>query len=346
MLAVHAYFKPTNFESEKTLFLAGDIALPRFTYRSYREDELKESDRLFVNTSLLVREKPTKENIDTFRKLNHQFYGEPDKVLARGIVTNIKAKTNTSTKTNLWGEVKALLDKSILETSTLPVVDVSVFAHYKQYFACYTDHHFLKTDLKNTDLSTLISSTLKQAGLTDKGWSLLIKKDATHARVNHDKRRVILGKHYHTRSNSAKARIASHEVYGHALRGKIPSPQESEGFAIVLEQLVGSGFKYRRAYRYLAGFLAYEGMSFREVFEIIWRLMVIGSEYSKENARSHAFNECSRIFRGGLMDGHGAVFLKDTIYFEANLKIWKLLSEELLTYESFVDMIEGRRMVL
>jgi hypothetical protein len=87
-------------------------------------------------------------------------------------------------------------------------------------------------------------------------------------------------------------------------------------------------------------------MYFRQVYEILWRLMVISSKYSPEIAKQHAFDECYRAFRGGRPDIAGAVFLKDAVYFAANVEMWKVLSGRQRSYNEFVDIIEGRQTVL
>lgn len=73
---------------------------------------------------------------------------------------------------------------------------------------------------------------------------------------------------------------------------------------------------------------------------------MIGSRYNLEVARSYAFDECYRAFRGGKPDMAGAVLLKDMVYFDANIKMWKVLEENPLSYSQFVDVIEGRGVVL
>jgi hypothetical protein len=87
-------------------------------------------------------------------------------------------------------------------------------------------------------------------------------------------------------------------------------------------------------------------MTFREVYEILWRAMVIGSSYPVEDAKSHAFDECYRAFRGGRPDIAGAVYLKDSIYFRANLIMWSILEDADIGYDKFVDIIEGRMELL
>ncbi len=344
-MGAHAYLRPINLEVQKELFLQGSIDSPRFEYRAYKEGALSKDNEL-VSASQALRKSPTKLNIDRFRRLNLGVYGEPSTQLAGGIMRNIELKADNPKKHQLWTEVQAIVKPIYSHGEALPGVEAEVFLHYRTLFANYTNSYFDSVDKKDMSLAELMEDSLRESGLNLQGWSLLEVNDASHARVNHGKKRIIVGAQYKPRTKNAKMRIVAHEVYGHARRGRVDSLGENEGFAVLIEQLVGGVFKYRRAYRYLAGTLAYQGNSFRTVFEVIWRLMVIASDYTDENARSHAFNECTRIFRGGLMEEGGAVFLKDTIYFSANLALWKVLSRQLLSYDEFTDIIEGRRVVL
>ena len=174
--------------------------------------------------------------------------------------------------------------------------------------------------------------------------------DASHARVNKAKKLVMIGRFYQPRRKISYWGIVAHEIYGHALRSEIDDQFESEGFAILLEQLLRDTFKFRRSYRYLAAALGWGVLgaprTFREVYEIIWRLMVIASGYTEDKAKDYAFNECVRVFRGGRPDIAGMVFLKDTIYLAANIALWKQLEKTQISYNEFIDIIEGRQRVL
>jgi hypothetical protein len=195
-----------------------------------------------------------------------------------------------------------------------------------------------------------IQLQLDTLGLTDKGWRLKLLRGTSHARTNHRTRTIAFGKNYSPRNVTAARRIAYHEVLGHALRGPQNSLAESEGVAIMLEQLTDSQFRMRRSYRYLAVALGWGAlgtpMTFRAVYEVLWRLMVIGSSRSEGVAKSYAYDECCRAFRGGRPDIAGAVFLKDATYFDANIRVWEVLTSSKLGYNEFVDVIEGRRTII
>ncbi|HEV7951919.1 MAG TPA: hypothetical protein VGO98_00930, partial [Candidatus Saccharimonadales bacterium] len=225
--------------------------------------------------------------------------------------------------------------------------DAQVFLNLKRYLAIYMKNFNIRPEV---GLVNLLTEALHATGLDQQGWQVEAQENATHARVDHQRKRVQVGVHYTPRTSKAAMRIVVHEIYGHALRGQRASVADGEGFAILLEQLLADGYKFRRSYRYIAAALGWgvelHPMTFREVYEILWRMMVIMSKYSPDVAKRHAFDECARVYRGGRPEIAGTVYLKDSVYFTANLAIWLYLARADLQYNEFVDLIEGRRGVL
>lgn len=356
-LAAYSYFRITNKADQKRRFLDDDTYEPVFEYHDHFDmdvvqghisraihDASKQSLQLVMASINLQEEKPTKKAKDEFRSLNKSLYGAPNPAYTQAILKRIESRITPETE-HLWKHVVKHVNYD--KQQSLKIVPRHMtFTMYRNYFRQYDN---FPLDKKN-DLPAGLERALKQTGLADKGWVVRLLDDSIHARVDHLRKRVVVGEHYHPRTKKATQRIVVHEVYGHALRGLQESMAESEGVAILFEQLIGKRFKFRRAYRYLAAALGWgeagEPRTFREVYEIIWRLMVIASRYTEESAKSHAFDECVRVFRGGRPDIAGMVFLKDIVYFDANVAVWQRLESEPLAYNEFVDVIEGRRKVL
>jgi hypothetical protein len=355
-LAAYSYFRITNKAEQKRRFLDDDTYNPEFEYHDHFDidivqghisravhDASKQSLELVLASINLQKEKPSKAAKETFRSLNKSLYGAPNHDYVQAILGRIESRV-TPESAELWDYVLKHVEYHG-QTAQNIIPDHETFNTYRNYFRKYNT-----LPLEKSDLTAGLERALKQTGLSDKGWTVHLLDDAIHARVDHLRKRVVIGEHYHPRTSKAAQRIIVHEVYGHALRGLQESMAESEGVAILFEQLIGKRFKFRRAYRYLAATLGWGEAggprTFREVYEIIWRLMVIASRYTEENAKSHAFDECVRVFRGGRPDIAGAVFLKDIIYFDGNVAVWQKLEKEPLAYNEFVDVIEGRRKVL
>lgn len=354
-IATHSYFTIRNLKSQRRAFLASDISQPSFLYGpdfvtsvvTERLRKVPADSPAAVSLSIVKAASELQsdaEKLKLFRRANLDFIHAPKKEYVMAILQGVSRKVNSDNQ-HLWEAILARVG-TIEPTDQVVIPSSERFNMYRHYLTRYTGP--FKT--KDSTVSELLAEHLEITGLAKKGWRLKVRHNASPAKTNHRSRWVSIGEDYLPRTARAKKRIVVHEVYGHALRGPQKSIAEAEGFAIVLEQLTNPEFMYLRSYRYLAVALGWgvlgRRMTFREVFEILWRVMALGGQYTQQAAREHAFDECSRAFRGGRPDVAGAVFLKDSVYFDANIAMWKVLVEQELSYNEFVDIIEGRRTIL
>lgn len=353
-VAAHSYFSAINKAEACQQFMSSSSSQPMFQYGSnyshetinYRIEQL--SDESWVNSLKLVacsiKLQDDTSQTSRFRALNQGLFGTPSKHYASLILGRIGEKVTDQT-VECWSELTSLIGQDTFDTFETPP-SRALFDRYRNFFLRYLG------DMPDTDLSVqaMLAEQLIKSGLSKDGWKVKLHEGHSPARTSHRKKSISIGAEYKTRTQRAAQRIAVHEVYGHALRGPQASVLESEGFAILLEQLSDPIFKYRRSYRYLAVALGWgvfgKPLTFREVHEVLWRVMLIGSKYSEDHAKKHAFDECYRAFRGGRPDIPGAVFLKDMTYFAANLAMWEVLSKTVISYNEFIDCIEGRRTLL
>lgn len=358
-LTSHSYFTISNFAEEKARFLADQAYVPQFQYyskhyavetvqeRRSQVTEPKHQQALdLVMASLRIQQaSPSAVDVASYRACNTESFAAPERHYADAIIDRIAGSVVESTR-SYWEQVAGLLQLIEKKQITTVAPEQAVFEKYSQYFQRYRQHEIAP----QLPLVQLLKHYLDKTGKSNDGWIVEVREDATHARVNHQKKKVLVGRDYQPRTATAAHRIAVHEIYGHVVRGVTGSISEGEGFAVALEQLLDTRFRFRRSYRYLAVALGWgvygKPMTFRQVHEIVWRLMVISSRYSDDAAKAHAFHECARAFRGGRPDlAVGAVYLKDAVYFRANIAVWQQLSELDVDYDEFVDMIEGRRKV-
>jgi len=352
--AAYSYFSSVNKQSQKKKFLSGSIAEPVFRYKSgltcaileKRISEVATHPALqkhlqLVLASLKLRKDPNL--LEEFRAANESVYQTPNAELATAILSHIAHKV-TKQDQPYWGEVLQLLGVDSFN-NRVEGPSAVLFNTYREYLERYTT-----LPKAGDSVQTALQKQLDITGLSSDGWRVRLLKGNEHAHTYHSAKTISIGEEYTPRLPSAVKRIVIHEVLGHATRGMQASTDESEGFAIVLEQLTKEKFSYRRSYRYLAVALGWgvfgTPATFSEVYEILWRLMKIHTGYSVRDAKEHAFDECYRAFRGGRPDVAGAVFLKDAVYFSANIDMWKVLSDQELSYNEFVDIIEGRRTIL
>jgi len=354
-IAPHTYFAVRNKQDERHKFLTSEVSEPFFVYGpSFDETRITKylaqthPDSTAAKLLLLILAAARLQNdesaLEEFRQANLQLTNAPRKEYVMAILDLISRKVTPETQ-YLWDEVLEMTGR-ITKSQAIVMPSSELFDRYRSYLEKYISAPL--TDEES--VAGLIEKHLESTGLKSKGWSVKQRHDTGAAHTNHRVKRISIGESYQPRTTLAKKLIVVHEVYGHALRGQQQSAIESEGFAVVLEQLIDSRFKYRRSYRYLAVSLGWgatgRAMSFRQVFEILWRVMMIRGGYTRELARTHAFDECCRAFRGGRPDVPGAVYLKDSVYFDANIAMWNMLIDRELSYNEFVDTIEGRRVLL
>lgn len=356
--ASHSYFRIVNLDSQRDLFLRnGTKNNPTFKYGASFSNNviarrLEQVDAsvldLVVSGLKLQNNDFTKQDVDYFRKINVERFGMPRAEYVNAILLRVESALDENTKA-LWDPVAeaCAYDKDKIKTDSI-WPSAQTFDQIKGYGQDYMKG-LIQADYK-IGLHGLFNHVLDLSGLSKKGWALYSRDDASSAHVIHKRKRITVGSNYRPRNKRATYRIIAHEVYGHALRGPQDSLKESEGFAILLEQLIDQKFKPRRMYRYLAAALGYgtttDAMDFRQVYEVIWRCMVILSKYSETDAKSYAFSECARVFRGGRPDIAGAVYLKDTLYFASNMLFWQAFEKSTISYNDFMDIANGSKKVL
>ena len=363
--ATHSYFKIMNLEEQRVLFFLGNSAEnPVFTYRNSLNAKsiakrLEKLEQLGINTAqfkiiqagITLQASPSQDtSIEIFRQKNSNVYGEPSVKYSLAILKRIKNSVHPD-DAPLWDYIA----KASGYNNHNSLHEVDEIWPSDELFQTIREHgRVYMRDLIRSDhtlgLVQLLKITLDSSGLTDKGWVLKLKDDASAAHVSHTHKYLTVGVQYRPRNRRATYRVIAHEVYGHITRGAQPTARESEGFAVLLEQLLDNRFKPRRMYRYLAAALAWgaltEAMDFRQTFEIIWRCMVVLSKYTIDDAKKYAFYECARVFRGGRPDIPGAVYLKDTLYFSANIDFWRAFNSEPISYNEFMNIAYGTRQVL
>jgi hypothetical protein len=350
-----SYFRFRNRISEKKRFLRSETCEPEFQYLEVAS--LEEIDHRIAavepgsaaqkalrltREAIVLRQHPSR--IKAFRSANLELYRAPHAEYVKPLLEYFAGFVKPETEI-YWQELEELLALNITAAPLTLGPRKESFERYRQFLRQYVDLSDLDQDIPSS-----IETLLARTGLDEEGWHLRLLKGAEHARTYHKARSISVGAEYAPRKSGSARRIAVHEVIGHAKRGPQATVAEAEGFAILLEQLTLSKFTLRRSFRYLAAALAWgaigKPLTFRETFERLWRIMVVATIYDEEEARSHAFNECTRVFRGGMPAVAGAVYLKDAVYFDANIAMWRILSDSALGYNEFIECIEGKRALL
>ncbi len=353
--SAYTYFRIDNKVTEKHRFISGVVAQPEFIYKDVSEGEIERRIKSTIDerarqnlelvlASLQLRQHQTSNNLGYFRRANAALYEIPRPSDVGYILDRTQQKVTHQTS-YLWEYIKYNV--------ALPAPDHTIQQPSSELFKTMQEHlerYIALHDLDSPILYEAIEKALIATGLVKQGWSIQEQRGPHFARTIHAQKTIVIGADYSPRTQKAIRSIVLHEVYGHALRNVADDFLESEGFATMLEQLSEQKFTTKRSYRYVAAALGWgvldKPRTFREVYEIIWRLMVIRGKYKENTAKEHAFDECARVFRGGIPNLAGSVYLKDTIYFIGNMKVWQRCIDDTPSYDDFVDIIEGRKKLL
>lgn len=282
-------------------------------------------------------------HIKNFREFNVALYGEPSETLLQTILSRLAKRLDSETE-EYWEYVvnNVNVNQSLADDSIWP--NKALFDMVRAQALPYLQ--VLDSTPRTAKLFDYMEAAMGKLGLLEAGWSLHQSASTDGARVLHSSRQVFVGREYSPRDVLSYKRIAAHELLGHALRGRPFNELEHEGVALVFEQVVEDLFKPRRMYRYLAASLGYgaDGIprDFHEVYEVIWRCMLVAGRYNQKQAKKHAFDETLRVFRGGLPEQKGAVFLKDMIYFDSNIKTWRQFNAD-ASSSTIIAVLSGKK---
>jgi hypothetical protein len=383
--APYAYLAIGNIDQQRDAFLRGEITYPQFSYakrfsgpvlqrrkakitKDLEHTELSQEERIYLErrlsqtefllTAVRLQQLPRAEAaglLPEYRAKVSALYSQPHEKYAEAIYIILRqAAEGDPRKQALLGYIA---DSTSLTGEAVHDVRPSAeqFEHYRKLFAEYAPWLFNRELCPETrDIKELVEFALRQIGAAEHGWHIDTTAGVSNLRVSYHDQKIQVGEHFRVRTRKRRLQVVCHEVYGHVGRNldrRTPTGNilESEGFAVMLEQLLEPTFSTKRALRYLAvaagwGALG-KPMDFRETFEITWRAMVILSSYPEKVAREKAFQECVRAFRGGRPDIAGAVFTKDTAYFEGNIAVWKQLEKRILSKEAFAKLLMGRELL-
>lgn len=357
--AAHNYFGILNFDEAKKLFLDNPSTPPAFEYPEVEVEGLRKhmlslpldssayKNIEIVVASLRLREQKDQKSVKLFRRLNLDQYGPLQRDLAASILARAqrKATDKASEHVSFIQEQVPGVTQEDFESYYRP--PEALFMQLRKYFT-----HYLGSDAIFYHLSVqdALNSALEISGLTSEGWRVKLSNTRQPLFTSHRDKVIVVGHNMQPRTTLGLSRMAIHEVYGHAKRGPQKNVFEAEGVATLLEQLINPSFRPVRTYRYLAAALGWgllgEPMNFAGVHSVLWRVMVLGGLYDEQSAKSYAYDEAARVFRGGEPSLPGAVFLKDSVYYSANVSAWKSLEKQECSYDDFVAIIEGRKRVL
>lgn len=316
--------------------------------------------RQFCNFRHKKRLSPEKKR--EYMEAQLKLYGEYDAQLFRDVFLFLinKAKDN-----NKKVPSQKLVDSIDLRPGrqTLPTPKKYTFLYYRRTFCdvmpelCEMLGNIPeKKEYTSKEIRDYFKAAIEAVGAGNDGWRVIRVHSGGNVVVSKFKKKILLPHSLRPKSVLRLRQMIAHEVGGHVQRSLYKSKDnyigyddEEEGIAILLEQLVDDHFVHKRAMRYFAIGLAC-GVDGRERnFSEVYKILVLAYEvlgYGHDFSKKSAFSETVRVFRGGLPSQRGVAYIKDKIYLEGNLKVWKKLRENKLSQEDFRQLLRGHDTML
>lgn len=285
-----------------------------------------------------------------------QLYGPLDRELFNGVLSYFSqlAQAGSIEAKTAMAEVGQLVD---FQPADLYRPAEATFRHYQRLAAealpgLWTYIDSLSADLLQTGperLAAVFDEALLVIGAREQGWKVITVEHGANVLVSKPRRQILIGRHWRPRSLLRLRQVIAHEVGCHVARTLAGATVASdwlpeEGLAIMLEQLCAGNFSYKRLLRYLSVSLAAgldgQPRTFREVYEVLWRVIVVVGG-AGDDLHERAFYETARAFRGGNPQVAGLAYIKDKIYLEENLQAWRQLEAKLLSAAEFRASLIG-----
>lgn len=310
-----------------------------------------------------IPEEDKSEVLAWFQDTNEALYGRPEDemfhALAGEKITPIlearysedSAEAAIQAELNsLLGEIKETEVKPYRpESTTVERIGGLVADRFSEMIDHIDDEKVYSTD----DMVNAIDVALDKIGGKELGWRADIAKNSSslavsaHQRVAEvgERRKALLG-------SELKAKVL-HEVGIHALRsinaenaGWLSAAYGQDGYlafeealATAMEDAYNGEFIDHGVNYYLIAGLAYgldehSPRDFREVYEVMWRINALSHTNDEDmpeditgKAKTRAFNNCLRMFRGTRTTDRGVLYSKDLAYFAGQELAWQELDK-------------------
>jgi Domain of unknown function (DUF1704) len=370
--AAYAFFGVSNLREAMDVFLSDTSKSPQFYVsprlnweyiRSYIDDlhatvnlanhepdavnflnrRLKEAELLKQYLYMREKEVPaTTDEVALYRQAMINLYGDFDVELFGSVLNFV---CNLARQKGI--ELSDVCTDAVGGGALFQPTNIT-FQRYRGIAEKISPNIFSDTDAVDNTVKKTLMRALRECGLEDRGWVVSVARHGANILVAKHKKTVYVGPHFSPTSPLRMKQLIAHEIYGHARRSEFGtidvSSWEEEGIAILLEQLVATRFMYKRMIRYLTICFAWgidgNPRNFVDTYQVMLPIVKAITSYTGRQAEETCFRECVRAFRGGAPSNAGVVYTKDKIYFEANIALWRKLSDTLLSEDEFRAVLE------
>lgn len=290
-----------------------------------------------------------------YMALNIELYGEPDRQTYRSLLgeklSNLAGKELNDDAAVIRAELFSMIDfdpttdtpeRFSPSTETVEWMHGVVEALYDGMLSHVPD----KEQFDVNELKTIFQAILtEEYGDAAAGWRVDIEL-ATSVNVKPTESRIVIPEDRGILSRATVRNLVVHEIGLHVFRsisgaqtdfdalryGLSEYNDTEEGLGIVMEQALSGKYAERGIEHYITAGLGYiDGKSFRESFEIKWRMSLLSQlkdgdvpgEVSIAKAKDSAYKGLMRIYRGT----DSLPWFKDLAYYNGSAEVWKYLEE-------------------
>lgn len=298
--------------------------------------------------------------IEWFKATNEALYGRPDEGLFHAVASQKIAPLlertfpEESIESSVQTELADLIGE-IEQSETLPYRASEetvgrLHGLVTERFGGLVDHIDPAKVYAPEEIVGVLDSALGKIGGKDLGWRADIAKDSSALAVSAHQRLAEVGANRKAIGGEELKAKVIHEIGVHALRsitaeqaGWLSAAYGQDGYlafeealATALEDAYKGKFEDHGVNYYLIAGLALgidsgEPRDFREVYEVMWRVNALSDntdslgEEQLKSAKSRAFNNCLRMFRGTRTTDKGVIYSKDLAYFAGQELAWSVL---------------------
>lgn len=328
------------------------------TYSEFAADWIKKNRLMEVAHLIKHTENPVEKDAlkKEYRALNVEIYGEPDETRYRGMLAwklaQIEAKNPEGPARAIYQELLDLVPHDSSVEIVKPYEPDEETKEFVQTLAQTINERFLghMDEDKETYSAHEVAALFREIIETDfsdeesginaaEGWRVDVE-EATVITVKASEKRIVIPDNEKMRSREDVRSLIAHEIGTHMLLSVMGGETNvdpsgiggpgyydfEEGFGSIMGQAIKGKFEPVSADAYiLAGAAYYDDRDFRDLFEIKWRLALLGkdnpdlSDEKIKKVKEAAYGSTVRIERGTDEDP----WLKDTGYSNGEIAAWE-----------------------
>lgn len=336
----------------------------RGVYEAFVAQNVLQAELAIAMKAYKIAETDEEKSIarEQFMRRNIELYGEPDKQTYLSLlgekITNVSQKDRSPEAEVIFAELQSLVPAEVLDPEIAgerfkPSAETVAWMH-TVIESLHGDllRHVPETDepISSVELRDIFETIIREEfGEAAEGWEVVLK-DAKAISVGAKSKRVIIPINRPDMSVAEVRRLVVHELGIHMLTaitgestdiiplnfGLSGYGDTQEGLGKVAEQALEGTFKEAGVDHYITAGLAYfDGKSFRDAFEVKWRMKLLEDLESGQVPTEEQITKARKIAADGPLLATTRIFrgtdelplFKDLSYYNGSVKVWEYLEQ-------------------